>query len=171
MGTHLRVLSESLIQWIPTQHGLDGFQKSLCPCALDESSLSIGRVNRLASHTSSDKFENSLKEHKIFQKILRKDLPYRGKHNIQSNMSSIRFWFLEYCKNNWVIRAGWHETVLHHEDCISIKGECLWWVYNKELPPSRNPPGLARNKILIAHTCLCKGLVPNLILSNTVSRW
>ena len=25
--------------------GLDGFQGSLCPCALDESSLSIGRVN------------------------------------------------------------------------------------------------------------------------------
>ena len=33
------------IQWIPTWHGLDGFRKSLRPCALDESSLSIGRVN------------------------------------------------------------------------------------------------------------------------------
>ena len=26
------------------QQGLDGFQKSLCPCALDESGLSIGKV-------------------------------------------------------------------------------------------------------------------------------
>ena len=30
------------IQWIPTWQGLDGFQKSLHPCVLDESSLSIG---------------------------------------------------------------------------------------------------------------------------------
>ena len=29
------------IQRIPTRQGLDGFQKSLCPCALDERSLSI----------------------------------------------------------------------------------------------------------------------------------
>ena len=48
------------IQWIPTQQGLDGFQKSLRPCALDESSLSIGRVKvslclsqRCASHILS----------------------------------------------------------------------------------------------------------------------
>ena len=27
---------------------LNGFQKSLCPCASDESSLSMGRVNRAA---------------------------------------------------------------------------------------------------------------------------
>ena len=33
------------IQWIPIWHGLDGIQKSLCTCALDESSLSFGRVN------------------------------------------------------------------------------------------------------------------------------
>ena len=32
-------------QWIPTWQGLDGFQKSLHSCALDESSLSIERVN------------------------------------------------------------------------------------------------------------------------------
>ena len=31
-------------QWIPTWQGLDGFQKCLHPCPLDESSLSIGRV-------------------------------------------------------------------------------------------------------------------------------
>ena len=31
-------------KWIPTWQGLDDFQKSLRPCALDESSLSIGRV-------------------------------------------------------------------------------------------------------------------------------
>ena len=41
MGTHLRVLHE----WIPTWLGLDGFQKSLRFCPLDQSSLSIGRVN------------------------------------------------------------------------------------------------------------------------------
>ena len=33
------------IQWIPALEGLDGFQISLLPSALDESSLSIGRVN------------------------------------------------------------------------------------------------------------------------------
>ena len=38
------------IQLIPTCEGLDGFQKSLCPCALDESSLSIGRVNSWNVH-------------------------------------------------------------------------------------------------------------------------
>ena len=33
------------IQWIPTWQGFDGFQKYLQRCALDKSSLSIGRVN------------------------------------------------------------------------------------------------------------------------------
>ena len=33
------------IQLIPTQSGLDGFQKSLHPCALDENSHNIGMVN------------------------------------------------------------------------------------------------------------------------------
>ena len=32
-------------QWILTWQGLDGYQEYLHPCALDESSLSIGRVN------------------------------------------------------------------------------------------------------------------------------
>ena len=31
-------------QWLPTWQGLDGFQKSLHPCALDESNLSTGKV-------------------------------------------------------------------------------------------------------------------------------
>ena len=44
MGTHLRVFSYSMITNV---QGLDGYQKSLCPCALDESSLSIGKVHRL----------------------------------------------------------------------------------------------------------------------------
>ena len=37
------------IQWIPTWHsqGLGGFQKYLCPCASDESSLSNGRVKKI----------------------------------------------------------------------------------------------------------------------------
>ena len=35
IGTHLIV---------PTWQGLDGFEKSLCPCALGESSLCIGMV-------------------------------------------------------------------------------------------------------------------------------
>ena len=33
------------IQSIPTWQGIDSFQKSLRPCSLDESSLSIERVN------------------------------------------------------------------------------------------------------------------------------
>ena len=32
------------IQWIPIWQGLDDFQKSLCPCALEKSSLSLWRV-------------------------------------------------------------------------------------------------------------------------------
>ena len=40
MGTHLRVLSESYLMNI--WQGFDGLQKSLHPCALDKSSLSIG---------------------------------------------------------------------------------------------------------------------------------
>ena len=37
--------SARAFKWIPTWQSLDGFQKSLRHCALDESSLSIGRVN------------------------------------------------------------------------------------------------------------------------------
>ena len=36
--------SSKAIQWIPTWQGLEDFQKCACPCAVDESSLSIGRV-------------------------------------------------------------------------------------------------------------------------------
>ena len=32
------------IQWIPIRQGLDGFQRFLLPCALDESSLSMTRL-------------------------------------------------------------------------------------------------------------------------------
>ena len=42
MGTHLRVLSESYLM-NTNMTGLDGFQRSLHPCALDEISLSIIR--------------------------------------------------------------------------------------------------------------------------------
>ena len=46
MGTNPRVLSESYP--INTNlAGLDGLLKSVCPCALEESSLSIGRVKLL----------------------------------------------------------------------------------------------------------------------------
>ena len=38
----IKEYSARAIQRVLTQQGLDGFQKSLCPCALDESSLSIG---------------------------------------------------------------------------------------------------------------------------------
>ena len=38
--------SARAIKWIPTWQGLDNFQKSLHPCAFDERSLSIGRVNK-----------------------------------------------------------------------------------------------------------------------------
>ena len=39
--------SARVFQWIPTWQGLDGFQKSLRLCALNENSLSIERVNVL----------------------------------------------------------------------------------------------------------------------------
>ena len=44
-------------QRIPTWQGLCGFQKSLLACALDESSLSIGRVKRVVG--GGDKFMRS----------------------------------------------------------------------------------------------------------------
>ena len=44
MVTHLRVLSKSY-PMNTNNIGSDGFEKSVHPCALDESSLSIGRVN------------------------------------------------------------------------------------------------------------------------------
>ena len=40
--------STSVIQWIPTSQGLDGYQKSLHPCAMDVGSLSIGSVKDIA---------------------------------------------------------------------------------------------------------------------------
>ena len=43
MATLLRVLSENF-PMNANMTGLDGFQTPLCPYALDESSLSIGRV-------------------------------------------------------------------------------------------------------------------------------
>ena len=46
MGPHLRVFSESFpMNTKMTGFSLDGFQKFLRPCALDESSLSSKRVN------------------------------------------------------------------------------------------------------------------------------
>ena len=53
----IRENSARAIQWVPTWQGLDGFQKSLRPCTLDESSLSIGRVNM---HTMNTLYSNNL---------------------------------------------------------------------------------------------------------------
>ena len=47
MGTHLRVLGESYPMYT-NMTGFGWFSKILCPCALDESSLSIGRVKVMA---------------------------------------------------------------------------------------------------------------------------
>ena len=58
MGTHLKVLSESF-PMNTNMTCLDGFQKSLCSCDLDESSLSIGRVNSTcAAQKHPDHFGN-----------------------------------------------------------------------------------------------------------------
>ena len=48
MGTHLRVLGESY-PMKTNMTRLRWFQKCLCPCASDESSLSIGRVKSMNS--------------------------------------------------------------------------------------------------------------------------
>ena len=45
-GTHMRVLSDSF-QMNTNMTGFRWFSKSLCTCALDESSLSTGRVKVL----------------------------------------------------------------------------------------------------------------------------
>ena len=57
--------SARYIEWIPTCQGLDCYQKSLRPCALDESSLSIGRVNARFTilykvYADKKNFDNSL---------------------------------------------------------------------------------------------------------------
>ena len=44
VGTHVRVLSESF-PMNTSMAGLVGFQRTFRPCALDESSLSINRIN------------------------------------------------------------------------------------------------------------------------------
>ena len=49
MGTHLTVLSESF-PMNTNMTCLDVFQKSLCSCDLDVSSLSIGRVKERTWH-------------------------------------------------------------------------------------------------------------------------
>ena len=54
MGTHLRA-----IQWIPTRQGSNGFQKTLYPCHLDKSRVSIGRVKACANN--SIQFSASIK--------------------------------------------------------------------------------------------------------------
>ena len=47
--------STRAFQWIPTWKGLDDFQKSLHPCVLDESSLSIAiGYHKLDCHTVVD---------------------------------------------------------------------------------------------------------------------
>ena len=46
----------SAFQRIPMRQGLDGFQNDLRPCALDESSPSIGRVNGPRDKKGSDNF-------------------------------------------------------------------------------------------------------------------
>ena len=58
MGTHLRVLSESY----PMNTNIDGTQKSLGLSLLDESSLSIGRVNVSEGHESSLREENNARD-------------------------------------------------------------------------------------------------------------
>ena len=44
-----RTYSVRAILWIPPWHGLNGFQKSSHPRALDKSSIGIGRVNQFTS--------------------------------------------------------------------------------------------------------------------------
>ena len=49
MGTHLRVLSVNFLM-STNMTGFRWFQKSLHPCPLDKSSLSIGRVSKRIKH-------------------------------------------------------------------------------------------------------------------------
>ena len=67
-GTHLRG-QELFNENLGTRQGLDGFQKSLRPYALDESSLSIGKVKPgihcpfHMSHNNNDNEEVEGKDH------------------------------------------------------------------------------------------------------------
>ena len=68
--------SERASQWIPTWQGLNGFQKSFCPCSLKESSLSIKRVKefRLQQKTFGSMILKriTLEFRRILQNIRRK---------------------------------------------------------------------------------------------------
>ena len=57
MGTHPSVISESY-PMNTNMKGLGGFQKSLRPCALEEGSLSIGRVKLAILDISFSGLEN-----------------------------------------------------------------------------------------------------------------
>ena len=57
--------SARAFQWIPSWHSLDVFQKSLHPCALDKTSLSIGRAYSL-NHTG----QNSHKHPQSFREFI-----------------------------------------------------------------------------------------------------
>ena len=47
---HILEYFAKALQWIPTWQGLDDFRISLHPCALDESRLSIGKVDVRKGH-------------------------------------------------------------------------------------------------------------------------
>ena len=54
------------IQWIPTWQGFDGVQKYLCFCALDERSLSIGRVNPYNPSVAHNKNAKQTKKRDVY---------------------------------------------------------------------------------------------------------
>ena len=57
------------IQCIPTWQGLDVFQKSLRPCALEESSLSTGKVKKGASSLQTKYYTDRAEMFDLWSKI------------------------------------------------------------------------------------------------------
>ena len=60
--------SARAFQWIPTWQGLVGFQRSLHSCALDGSSLSIGRVKKI--HYNDSHLPNKAFNHKNWRFVV-----------------------------------------------------------------------------------------------------
>ena len=107
MGTHLRVLSEGFP--MSTNMSLDGFRKSLHSCALDKSSLSIGRVNPYLS--LPDNFEHNLsnrvkaeKRLKIFE---RGEIGSNNNNDLQSNITqgtTLLFRYFHLCQAQYALQ-------------------------------------------------------------------
>ena len=112
--------STRAIQWIPTWQDLDGFQTSLCSCALDEGSLSIGSVNfepwmlmRIFSIHGDDYCSGNCKHINLQSEL-----------NLQAVIPGT------WAKNRRT-QGGWEEGICYHgNSCIHLRA--IWWFLGQQ---------------------------------------